>query len=522
VIDLSLLKQACGLVASGSERGTAYLVDERHMVTCEHVVRNGLPVTVQMGEMKFDVASIKADVNADCAVLELKQAAVGIARLQIVGAPPGFEWLAYGFPGLAGDIALPLQGTIQDPKGLDVLRRPALVLYSDQAAAAQGPPLGGFSGSPVMVGGMVVGHLKRVLSSRDRPGRPELGYLFATPGSEILRVLGWTSQAVLAVEKVEPPSAVPLGANQFHVFISYSSRWKAWAKELVENLESQKLRVFIDQTELRPGDQLANSLQAGLARSRGSVVLMTKAWLESAWCQEEATVLLKRAVEEKDFRLIPLLLEDIRLPPLWASRLYIDFRGRAHPDGPGLDKLLYTLLGGSAPELGSVEEKVREDYRQSVRGMIARIDAESLTGQRVYQFWQQLRKTSMPDDRLTLHAADRLISLGSPRQALELLDSAGNGIRARQLRSLALAKTGAIDDAIVELECLEAEGHTDAETGGLLAGRTGRRRNRLTPPPGMPKHAGPIIDISSQPAIPTAVSMRRTWRCNRAIARKQC
>ena len=427
---------------------------------------------MQFGEKKFAVSSMKIDADADCAVLELTEPIAGIAPLPVAGAPAGLEWTAYGFPGLAGDIGLPLNGTIQDPEGLDVLHRRALVLYSQQAAAAQGPPMGGFSGGPVMVGGVVVGHLKRVLSSKDRPGRPELGYLFATPGSEILRVLGRAPvAAAAAVAKVEPPPATPIADGEFHVFISYSSIWKAWARDLVETLESYKLRVFIDQKELQPGDQLANTLQSGLARSHGSVVLLTQAWLASPWCQEEATVLMKRAVEEKDFRLIPLLLEDITLPPLWADRLYIDFRGQARPQGPGLEKLLYTILGGSAPQPGSAEANVREDHQQSVEAFIRSIDAESITGERVYQFWQQLSKTSMPDIRVTLHAAERLISLTSPRQSLELLSTAGDGVRARQLRALALAKTGEVDDAIAKLQQLEAEGHADSETGGLLAGR---------------------------------------------------
>jgi hypothetical protein len=200
-------------------------------------------------------------------------------------------------------------------------------------------------------------------------------------------------------------------------------------------------------------------------------VLLTREWLDSVWCQKEAAVLLKRSVEDRSFCLIPLLLEDISLPAVWDSLLYIDFRGRFRPDGPGLDKLVYALLRGDAPEPGSTEGRVRDDRQTSIEGMLAKIDAQAITAQRVYQFWQQLRKTSMPDIRLTLHAADRLISLGSPRQALELLDTAGTGTRARQLHALAIAKTGAIDDAIVELESLQGEGHVDAETGGILAGR---------------------------------------------------
>ena len=52
--------------------------------------------------------------DADCAVLELSEAVVGVAPLQVVAAPSGLEWLTYGFPGLAGDVGLPLNGTIQD------------------------------------------------------------------------------------------------------------------------------------------------------------------------------------------------------------------------------------------------------------------------------------------------------------------------------------------------------------------------------------------------------------------------
>ena len=44
--DISFLKAACAMITAGTERGTGYLVDQHHVVTCEHVVRDGLLVSV--------------------------------------------------------------------------------------------------------------------------------------------------------------------------------------------------------------------------------------------------------------------------------------------------------------------------------------------------------------------------------------------------------------------------------------------------------------------------------------------
>jgi hypothetical protein len=47
-----------------------------------------------------------------------------------------------------------------DPDSKDDQKAPVLLLRSKQIAAGEGASLHGFSGSPVLVSGMVVGHLK--------------------------------------------------------------------------------------------------------------------------------------------------------------------------------------------------------------------------------------------------------------------------------------------------------------------------------------------------------------------------
>lgn len=56
---------------------------------------------------------------------------------------------------------------------------PVVQLFCDEAAAANGAVLGGASGAPVISGGHIIGHLRRVLP--DESDRAQLGLVFACP-----------------------------------------------------------------------------------------------------------------------------------------------------------------------------------------------------------------------------------------------------------------------------------------------------------------------------------------------------
>ncbi|MCC6589503.1 MAG: DUF4071 domain-containing protein [Bryobacterales bacterium] len=463
--DLESIKSAIARVICGAEQGTAYLVSPTRLVTCYHVVSQGGAVAVTMGGAKLtakvvfptDDAEMALADAADTAVLELSQP---VTATPFDVAPYGQEgrWRTYGFPALADGTGLPLEGSVLDSNGLDVNQQSAMVLYSDQIAAGMAAPVGGFSGSPVLVDGIVVGHLKRVLSERDKPGRPVLGLLFATPAKDIAKLANLTIAAVAA-------PAPPAGANLKggRIFISYRSKVRQWARDLADAMEHRGIEVWLDQEQIKPGDVLANTIQQGLTNARGAVALITKEWLDSPWCQEEANALLQRDVEDKNFRLVPVLLEDVKLPAMWAGRIWIDFRGQSGPKGAALERLLLALSGENSPAM---------DAEKAVQSMIEEIQS-AVTADRVYRLWTKLRRTSMVDNRVSEAAADVLIGFGRADYALEVIGTAGDGIRARQLRGLALAKTDRLEDAIEVLRKLEAETEDDmdSETGGILAGR---------------------------------------------------
>jgi len=124
------------------------------------------------------------------------------------------------------------------------------------------------------------------------------------------------------------------------VFISYAHADQAWVRVLAENLHQSGLNVFFDEWEIAPGDVLAHKLDEGIRNSRNGVLVVSQAAFERPWVKEEYAAMMTRAVAGQQ-RLIPVLIEDAEMPPLLASRVWVDFR---NADGPVYQARLQELI----------------------------------------------------------------------------------------------------------------------------------------------------------------------------------
>ncbi len=218
--DLASLRSACVKVTCDDGTvGTGYFVSTDRVVTCEHVVRR-VKKDGQVVLSLFDGSSHKAhlervDASTDVALLRLPQGAPSVTPLRLVGdVERNRPFELVGFPRMMGGNPLLLKGHVHDPVGRDRRGASAIVLYSDMVSSGQGALMQGYSGSPVVVEGVVVGHLGRVLTDgeAERPSA-EMGLVFATPGREVLRFLNGDAQPTAAVGPAQPPGA------------AYSLRW---------------------------------------------------------------------------------------------------------------------------------------------------------------------------------------------------------------------------------------------------------------------------------------------------------
>lgn len=170
----------------GPSPGTGYLIANNRIATCWHVVkvwddddRNEVKIGFPDSDNR-EAYVIKADKETDCAVLGFKppvdkQPLPLADRLKTIT-----PWEGFGYPAAAGGTGLPIRGEVTDPDSRDQSHREVMALFSKQVAAGQATPLHGFSGTPVLVDGAVVGHIIRHVGDPDDNRRPAWGLIFAT------------------------------------------------------------------------------------------------------------------------------------------------------------------------------------------------------------------------------------------------------------------------------------------------------------------------------------------------------
>jgi len=186
--DPELMKAACALLDAGGSRGTGFLVSPERVLTCHHVVRSAddAPILVSFPHGQYRARVELVDAEHDCALLRLTQPVPAAdARPLLLATEPaarGAAWEGYGFPAATGQAGLLIEGRIQDPCGQDPALRPAVVLRSKNVTA--GSWLSGFSGSPVVVGGRVVGQMRQIIP--DAQGGAQLAIVYACPAIFLL------------------------------------------------------------------------------------------------------------------------------------------------------------------------------------------------------------------------------------------------------------------------------------------------------------------------------------------------
>ena len=98
------------------------------------------------------------------------------------------------------------------------------------------------------------------------------------------------------------------------VFISYSSKDKSFVEKLSNKLVENRVGVWLDKWEMKPGDSLIDKIQNGIEDSSHLLVVLSKNYAESEWCRKEQNAGLIKEIDNKQVVVIPILLEDCTLP----------------------------------------------------------------------------------------------------------------------------------------------------------------------------------------------------------------
>jgi tetratricopeptide (TPR) repeat protein len=279
------------------------------------------------------------------------------------------------------------------------------------------------------------------------------------------------------------------GTDRWNVFLSYRSVNRAWVLNLYDVLREMGHKVFLDQTALKPGDQLIRELQDALKNSQAGILIWSSATQDSEWVQREYQTLERLAAERKDFQFVPVRLDRSKLPLFAEARIFLDFAD--YPDGPNggeLLRLLHSIAGVPLSDEAARFAAAQDDAAQQAANKIA--GAVEIGNEK--QLMDLFEKDGLPwrvSTALGCKAAEGLTKLGRNDEALKVLEQLEaqfpKAIRPKQLRALALARRAAktkcaedLDEAQAILAELYAAGERDPETLGIY-GRTWMDRYQL-------------------------------------------
>ncbi len=181
--------------------------------------------------------------------------------------------------------------------------------------------------------------------------------------------------------------------TEFDAFLSYNAKDLQWADKLKGALEDRGLKIWIDHSEIRPGDMIVEALEKGLEKCRCMVLLVSPHSIKSGWVQEEySRALALTKAPNKKLRLIPAILRNTKLPGFLGNRLYVDFRDITNFDEM-VDKLVWGI-SGREPTL--IEKSIEQAIRYSARKL-----ANSRSGRNVVLRRNIISATQSLDNHLS-------------------------------------------------------------------------------------------------------------------------
>lgn len=114
--------------------------------------------------------------------------------------------------------------------------------------------------------------------------------------------------------------------NGREVFISYSQKDKDRVSLFASLLSKNGYNVWMDVKNIRLGDSIISEVVKGLDNAEIYIIFISHNSNESQWVTEELSIAFSKYIELKKPKIIPVLLDDCKIPTILLGRTYLDAR----------------------------------------------------------------------------------------------------------------------------------------------------------------------------------------------------
>ncbi|WP_313927671.1 toll/interleukin-1 receptor domain-containing protein [Pseudoxanthomonas sp.] len=140
---------------------------------------------------------------------------------------------------------------------------------------------------------------------------------------------------------IESAGATP--QDEYDVFLSHATPDKSWIRTLAERLGALGLRVFLDEVDIKPGDNWVIRLNDALEQSRYLVLVLSDHTSGRPWVMQEWTSWM--AGQGPLGRLLPVQIDSVELPAILKATQAIDATDR---DAQRTADALFGVIGDPA------------------------------------------------------------------------------------------------------------------------------------------------------------------------------
>jgi hypothetical protein len=138
--------------------------------------------------------------------------------------------------------------------------------------------------------------------------------------------LGLKFDEFLTTSKADDSARRQPVSEPIQVYLSHSSADKELAKKVSKGLQKAGFGVWFNDAEILPGDNFVEKIAEGISKSRFVAVMVSKKSLDSNWVRMEMNMKVVEEVNTGRTCVIPILVDECKLPPLLAYKNYADFR----------------------------------------------------------------------------------------------------------------------------------------------------------------------------------------------------
>ncbi len=117
------------------------------------------------------------------------------------------------------------------------------------------------------------------------------------------------------------------------------------ARSLAMAIVGRGQDVWFDEWEIKPGESIVGGIEQGLVDCDVFVIIWSASARASNWVGVEVRAIVRRRVDLKELRIIPILTDDTELPALVA-----DYRGFELSDLSDIESIATEITGERSPQ----------------------------------------------------------------------------------------------------------------------------------------------------------------------------